>query len=629
MGDKSYESFYNGGLSTFEPEYGFSKDASGTFIGKHAFASNLGFPGSTQTANQLKESVNAIKQGVKAFEVTMGVADTAEQIPKQHFEEMRALMKLTGVTPSVHAPFTIDPAGFEQQKGYSEENRIDAERRLFGTLEKAKQLSNEKGVTVVFHSSGGVPGTEYRPGVGDEERFHTKKIFLMDQETGQVVADPKEERDFSIQNTPQEFKDGGRLQKPLERVGAINESKWREKMTNLANLKKMTNEVLGNTNMMLLAPYKDINLHDEKAKEIMASLPEPVQQTYHKLQEADIFIHNTHLNFDSAFHTAYKYGNEDQQGKLKQLAANFQEEMKGSGGTLDAVERHRTALSNAIQGLQGITHATIDPKTGEVVSGTPQLITPVEDFARGRASETFGNLAWRSYNELAKRDADKTPVIAVENMFTGMAFPRAEDLKKLVIESRDKFVKNAVQNGVDKQDAKEAAEKVIGVTWDVGHLNLLKKEGFTDEDIRKQSEIIAPYVKHVHLTDNFGYADSHLAPGMGNVPIKKILEELEKKGDLAAMGKIVEAPGFVQHFQKSPHGWTMAALGSPIYGAMMGPYWNQVTGMAQSGGYFGGPQAFLPERHFSMYGSGFAGLPTELGGQMPGNASRSTGTPMA
>jgi hypothetical protein len=109
----------------------------------------------------------------------------------------------------------------------------------------------------------------------------------------------------------------------------------------------------------------------------------------------------------------------------------------------------------------------------------------------------------------------------------------------------------------------------------------------------------------------------------------EILEELEKKGDLKAMSKIVEAPGFVQHFQKSPHGWTMAALGSPIYGAMMGPYWNQVAGMANGGGYFGGPQAYFPEKHFSMYGSGFSSLPVELGGQIPGTASRATGTPMA
>jgi len=185
------------------------------------------------------------------------------------------------------------------------------------------------------------------------------------------------------------------------------------------------------------------------------------------------------------------------------------------------------------------------------------------------------------------------------------------------------------KKGMNKKEANEVAEKLIGVTWDVGHLNLLKKAGFNDEDIIKATKEIQPYVKHVHLTDNFGYSDSHLAPGMGNVPIKEILKELEKNGKLDQISKIVEAPGFVQHFKRSPHGLTLAALGSPLYGPKMAPYWNQVASMASGGGYFGSPLAMMPEKHFSLYGSGFSSLPMEVGGQIPGTGSRFSGTPNA
>ena len=71
---------------------------------------------------------------------------------------------------------------------------------------------------------------------------------------------------------------------------------------------------------------------------------------------------------------------------------------------------------------------------------------------------------------------------------------------------------------------------------------------------------------------------------------------------------------------------TLEAFGSPMYlGRAMAPYWNQAA--STYGSYFSGYGPFLPEQHFSMYGAGFSGMPVELGGQMPGKASRLSGTP--
>jgi sugar phosphate isomerase/epimerase len=122
-------------------------------------------------------------------------------------------------------------------------------------------------------------------------------------------------------------------------------------------------------------------------------------------------------------------------------------------------------------------------------------------------------------------------MIAIENMYECMAFSRGDQMKEIFDKSREKFTNWLInEKKMDKKKAEEIAHEKIGMTWDVGHLNIMKKSGFNDEDLVKETQKVKDYVKHIHLTDNFGYADTHLPPGMGNVPFKQLLEELEKNG---------------------------------------------------------------------------------------------------
>ena len=57
----------------------------------------------------------------------------------------------------------------------------------------------------------------------------------------------------------------------------------------------------------------------------------------------------------------------------------------------------------------------------------------------------------------------------------------------------------------------------------------------------------------------------------------------------------------------------------------MAPAWNQSA--YSSGGYFSGYGQMLPPQHFNLYGSGFSGLPPELGGNL-GGQSRVSGNPI-
>jgi len=654
----SYEGFYGGGFSALSPDYG-------NLTGYRMSAANLGFPGSPQSANQVQDVINAIKHGTKTFEVTMLQPDVAEGIPRQHFEEMRALMKLTGVKPSVHGPL-IDAAGFGERGWEGDEGRADNERRLFNAIEQAQRLDPSGKLPFVVHAANGAPGTEWRPGdegLG-EERFIMQKSVAINRETGAAAPIKREYKfrlespetltrggEYVIENGQRVFREikgrqAGVLFDAEGTVSSINNGEWANKLTEVAQMTKHAGELIGGAPMNLgeyenglivegttriVAPDKDTG----KLKEIGRLDPETGQVgAYNKIRDAGLFMENAQLSFVGAFGQAYKYGTSEQKKELEDLSKRYSED---SGKIIDrpisigggergvdlfAPVKQYELLTRALNDLQKITGKQ-----------APQVYQLGEEFAMEKAAETFGNLAAKSYDKFK----EKAPVLAIENMMQGgFAFSRAEDMKKLVEMSRNNFVEHLVEGGKNKKEAEKLAREKLGVTWDVGHLNLLRKTGFTEKDIVEQTKIISgtdkpggdkSMVKHVHLTDNFGYADTHLVPGMGNVPMKAILEELEKTGRFDEMRKITEAGGMIQHFKKLPHSMTLAAFGSGIYGMKNGPTWG--AAMDMQGSYFGGYGMINPSTHHSYFGAGFTTMPVELGGQQVGGGSRFGGTPMA
>jgi len=110
---------------------------------------------------------------------------------------------------------------------------------------------------------------------------------------------------------------------------------------------------------------------------------------------------------------------------------------------------------------------------------------------------------------------------------------------------------------------------------------------------------------------------------MGNVPVRQILEELEKEG--YAGKTIVESPGWPQHFGTSPFPYILEAFGSQVYQG--GPYWSQASSLTE--GYSGGFGEMLPQIHYQTFGAGFSQLPKELGGTLGGGqGSRMSGRPL-
>ena len=104
---------------------------------------------------------------------------------------------------------------------------------------------------------------------------------------------------------------------------------------------------------------------------------------------------------------------------------------------------------------------------------------------------------------------------------------------------------NPYYMGVSREEAEKIAERHIKATLDTGHLNMWRKYWQEDPKLTKeqndgkfkgwylkQVESLAKenMVGNVHLADNYGYQDDHLAPGQGNAPVKEAVAILKKYG---------------------------------------------------------------------------------------------------
>jgi len=638
MSDYQINDIYQGGYSSLKPDYGE------LFSGYRIPLGDIGAPTSIQSANILKEMNQRISEGVIPIELQPLQPELFDQIPKQYFKEAKRMAKLTGTKISVHAPM-IEPSGIdpEQRRQWEETYRELAEKQLQEVVKRSMELSDTESVPIVIHASG-IPGAEFKM---TKDGVKMDKMVAIDQESGKMIPleeermyyprmiDVKKEyaekiakgelTETEIQKRIEQGKvkredvirkipvSEGQIYTPENRLRSLNATQWDNSLSQLIFNKERADEILQNNFPIIQDLYAKYGQNGElKIDEKILEHDPIAKRALGHMQNAESYIDDINQHVRALFHKAYKYGGEEHRKKLIGWSGEFQEDLKKNA---------------TIMGQSGALHGLME----KLRSIVPETYVPIDKFALDKSAKTFANVAFNAYEE-AKKQNKKAPTIAIENFFPGTSFAMSEKGKipgidNLILESRKKFVEKAKSKGISESVAKKQAEKMIGMTLDVGHINIAKKKGFEDKDIQKEVEQIAKYVKHVHLTDNFGYSDSHLPPGMGNVPLKEILKELEKAGTLKDTRKIVEAGAFVQQFGVSPLTYALEALGSPIYADGVGPYWNQATGLYQ--GYFGGMGMMLPQGNYQTFGAGFSQLPVELGGQMPNaQGSRMSGKGM-
>lgn len=600
VGEYNIRDIYQGGYDAFKPNYG------DIFTGYHVPASSVGAPTKPDTANQIIEVNKLISQGIVPIEFSALSPEVFESIPKQHFDEVRRMAKLTGAKISVHAPL-IEPSGISQGKDgaggrWTEANRKFSEDQLKAVVEKSYSLDHRGNMPIVIHSAG-IPGTEYEM---TKDGKKIQKLVAINRETGNIV--PLIERMHYLPGAK-----GVREEKisPKEELDILNNTEWHNSLREIEFSRENAERILNDIH----PHFRELYLRGD-IKELSSEEYEMIK----KIHSAAEFVKQAEIKAHNVFNNVYEIAKDEKNKKAISFLNELSKEYSNSlGDPRKDLKSHdpknqSDALFKLVSGLQN--------GVPQVLGGAPRTYIPIEDFAIEKSAKTFGNVAFHGY----KKFGDKAPVISIENLYPGFAFSTGEDMNKLILASKEQFMEKLMkEEGMSKNEAAKKADRVIGLTFDVGHLNMHKKHGFKNEDLMKEFKEMAKHTTHVHLTDNFGFYDSHLPLGMGNVPIGKFMEMLEKEGKEGEIRKIVEAGGWAQHFGVPSHAMTLEAVGSPVYSEGVGPYWNQNIGLQQ--GYWGGYGEMLPGIHYESFGAGFSQLPSELGGDR-GRGSRMSGKPM-
>ena len=594
----SNEYFYGGKTYNLDPKYGSPIMYGSNF-------SQLSSALDPRTANQIKEATETLNTGIRNLEVGNVQPDVFESVPKQHFKEMNRLAKLTGAKLSFHAPM-IDPTGITEH-GWEKMNQDAAEKQLWSAIEKSQELNPGENVVTFHASSVPLPSAEFKIKDGKTEKV--KSMILIDPQ-GKLHPIKEEEKYF-----PLGIK-GEKVGAPIptspkfeDEIRKQNDDLWSQQLSQLNFYSQRGTSEMGDMNKLGIDKLNFKELKKEENSE---------WKKWEGLQmHAALDLSEAYRQLKSMYELAYKSAKNTGDNKTIKELDIYANKILPLAGNFENIRGNKENLQKFSDLIEEGVNLLGEKK--------PEILRPLRDFAIEKSAETTANLALRGYNEFK----DKAPIIALENHPAQQSLlTTGEDLRDVIKKAQKLFIEKAKKEGMSEGEATKQAEKLIGATWDVGHINMMRRFGYDKSDILKQTDAVAPFVKKVHLSDNFGFEHTELPMGMGNVPMKEIMEKIGKEG--YDVKKVIEAGNWWQHFSpggktNSPLVPTMQGLGTQMYGGS--PGWNQIYGTP--GGYFTGYGTMLPEQHFSLYGAGFSNLPMELGGQISGKDSRFSGTPMS
>ncbi|MDO8508073.1 MAG: hypothetical protein Q7S27_00145 [Nanoarchaeota archaeon] len=619
MADAS-ENPYKKGFD-FDPVYGIKENYGESFLGfdYRSSANEFGVPSNPIGSNMLKNVSDRISTGIKTIEVSgfnigqggIGIHGM-DMIPKQQFKEVERLKKLTGIDLTFHAPL-VEVTGFQGKQGWSEQDRERVEREMISTVRRAHALDPKGNLVVTFHASNGLMEPETYT-IDDKGKREVKSFWAINEESGQFQPISQETNYLK----KEEKKDIN----PKDVIEKQNTEQWLRQLQQITFQARQGERIIeetfkdkeDNKKSELLEIYKKFAKGEEHPviKELEPETKKWLNRELSNITQGDIYLRDAYLGFQNLFNNAYKTALKNENKEDIKKLEKFRDEIAPKISQIEKDPSKVEILSDEV--VRGIN----------VLRGieTPKTIRPLREWAIEKASTSFSNTAFSAFKEYK----NNAPIISIENPPAGDGLHTAEDLRDIVEQSRKMFTDKAMKEmGMSKHSAEEQANKLIGVTWDVGHINMLRGKGYSEKQIIEQTKTIAPLVKHVHLSDNFGLSHTELPMGMGNVPTKQMLDLIhqynKKVKKIAETGDWLSQSGLNQ---KTPVRETLSSFGASAYGAG-GPYWNQASAITP--GYFSGHGNINPDFHHSLYGAGFSNLPLELGGQMAGR-SRTSGAPI-
>jgi len=545
-------------------------------------------------ARNIPEIASKIRSGAGSLEIQfMGAGRGSQQgetpgmFGKYHRQALRELSKVSDVSLTTHASVGIPGlAGQDQQGNFSDEQRRMALDEVNRAIEFAADTA--LGGSVVIHT-----GEFQRPISEEPWAEGGKKFSGFDEEPEKAVIRVVNKKTGQVLNQIRKNEEVSRpvwLKKNIngkdEYVDYEENIVSRENRVPQYNPKKGTFDIVKKTWEDFVDEAKEMT--EEKRKELGSKFDEEKNTV---TPEEAFLKATTEAQEKVARGYALYYGrglNESFE-RLKELNEQkkfLQEKLETTSG--DEKWKIKGQLNDIEQGIPGKMHGLIELRRNiesekEMVTGNLQQaedqkrlgenVISAKKYALEKSFNGYALSGMHAMEETKKKNLEKPLFITMENIFPESYGGHPEELKKLVLESRKKMAEMLMEKkGKSESEAKQLAETHIKATLDFGHMNLWRKyfhgnDKEFDKWILNQTEDLAKskIIGNVHLADNFGYQDEHLAPGQGNAPIKEMIKILKKHGYNGAY--TVECGSSATTDASYFHGMmkTWEYLGSPVY----------------------------------------------------------------
>jgi sugar phosphate isomerase/epimerase len=202
--------------------------------------------------------------------------------------------------------------------------------------------------------------------------------------------------------------------------------------------------------------------------------------------------------------------------------------------------------------------------------GQIEHTVPIIEYGKKKSADTISDAAMHAYTVEKDKNLKKPLFISPENWAPDSYGSHPQEYRDVIVASREAMAEKLQDKGMGSAEAKKVAEDHIKGTFDVAHANFMQKffkgsKKDFDKWLTKETDKLAKdgIIGNVHLSDNFGYFDEHLAPGEGNVPIQRFVEGLKKHG---YKGRFIAEPGGQREGRfHQPLTETWKVLGSPMY----------------------------------------------------------------
>lgn len=504
-------------------------------------------------------------------------ATTPEMYGKDEREDIRQLAEMNKVKLSTHATVGLPPLSGMTERGFDEASRERAVHEIERAIDFAADTTH--GGAVVVHT-GEFPraiSEEYGPEFAAyPEESKRAVIHLVDKRTGEItpirkdkpVVLPDYKYDENGEPVAQYDKESGTFK--------VKERTW----DHFEKLKENWNKEHPDKKMTAGQMYINELLKSQEAQARGWSLY--YSQDYENLIESQ-------KKFETALEDYREIERVVPDDKKKLLKMQF----KSQYPMIPADEMMPTEFIE--KQLRDIEHRLRFIREGsashmqqaETTRMQRESMIPIVDYAIDKTADTVaraGIFAMRKQEKMKKEGRLDQPLfVAPENIFPEQYGAHPDELKRIVLKSREAMSKKLAPAYGEKK-AQEMAREHIKATFDVGHAYTWRKyfEGDPSKSIEENDRMFnnwllkkvdelnkAGIIGHVHVSDNFGWEDEHVTPGEGHAPIKDFIEKMKKAG----IKDVIVEPAH-QDYRALLGGWR--TFGSSVYGLNRGGSWSDI-----------------------------------------------------